>query len=222
MNRALLLGSLLSLTALAPLAAGCASESADDASSDEALTEYDGVVKNGTKIESSTTPTATESARTRIVGFVKGRAPSAVAGQLLKVARWKEVEDSDGWKPFTAAKVTSDDTDGGTRTVAAHLSLDGGVDLDVRATSKAGEEQTLVSFTNTSEYRHWLAGTVLEKGKLKIDVKLVPHTKDGAADGTIVDATAKVKLVTAEDRAAGLTKALVPIFAWVKSTTPAP
>jgi hypothetical protein len=31
-----------------------------------------------------------------------------------------------------------------------------------------------------------------------------------------------VKLAAAEDRAAGLTGALLPIFTWLKSTTPAP
>jgi hypothetical protein len=203
--------------ALTPLAAGCAADGADDATSEDALTEYDAVAKGKTKVESSTTPTATESAHTRIVGFIKGRDADAVAGQLLKVARWKEVEADDGSKPFTAARVVSDSTANGTRTLAAHLTLDGGIDLDVRATSKNDNGAIVVGFTNTSEYTHWLAGKVLEKGKLKIDVKVVPHE-----GGTIVDATARVKLAAAEDRAAGLTGALLPIFTWLKSTTPAP
>lgn len=220
MTRSSTSATLALLAALAvPLAAGCASEAADDEASSDALTEYDAVVKSGTKIESSSAPTESESARTRLVGFLKGRTVTAVSTQLLKVAKWKDIEDSEGNKPFTAARVTDDDESGGTRTLNAHLTLDGGVELDVRATAKQSDGAAAISLVNTSEYRHWLAGKVLEKGKLKIDVKIVPHAKDGATDGVIVDATAKVKLAAAEDKAPGLTRSLVPIFGWLKSTT---
>jgi hypothetical protein len=209
-------GSLALLFCLSLVgAAGCAAQAGDDsASSDQALTEYEGVAKNGTKVTSSTTPTETQSAKTRLVGFIKNTQLDAVANELLRIDHWKTIKDKDGNKPFDASSLKGDSTSNGVRTVTGKVTINGGIDLDLRATSRGDETKTTLHFTNTTGYKHWLAGQILDPGKLTIDVTLVP-----LQDGVIVDATMKVKLDQMEDKAAGFCAALPLVFDWLDGKT---
>ena len=202
--------------------AACAADSSDGGqASAQDLTAYDAVVKNGTKIETDTNVTATQSAKTHLVGFVKDRSPAEVQKQLLSIAKWTQIESDGGDKAFTASRVTSDRTTDGVRTIAATVTVSAGVDIQLGATAKTSDDDTKnIHIVNTAASRHWLAGTILDSGKLVIDVKLVPYKSD-TKSGTIVDATIKVKMAQMEDRAPELANVLPMVFGWLKETTPA-
>lgn len=187
-------------------------DSAGSAASENAA--YEKVIRNGTSVQNSAGPTASESASTKLVGWIPAKAPEKVLERLLTVGSWKEITDEDGERPFTQASILRQSGTGVTRTVDAKLSLSAGVDIQAKATAKKVDENLTVKMVNTSEYRHWLIGTVLKAEKLSIDLKLVPYKS-----GTIVEATMKLKLEAAEDRAPGVAQTVVPIFDWLKRTT---
>lgn len=212
--------SLLSALCLAPLMTGCSAEPAED--DDAAQTEgaqttnpaYDAVVSGGTKVETSSTRNADQSASTQLLGFMPGASPEAALNRLFKVDAWKEIRDADGAQPFTKATVKSDTTTNGIRNIVVQLELDGGVKLDVAGTAKETTKGIVVHLENTSAYKHWLAGTILEAKKLSIDVALIDYR-----DGVIVDAKMKAKLKKMEDKAPKLTGSIALIFDWLKKTT---
>ena len=187
-------------------------DSAGSAASEVAA--YEKVIRNGTSVQNSTAPTATESASTKLVGWIPAKAPEKVLERLLTVGSWKEITDDDGERPFTQASILRQTGTGVTRTVDAKLSLSAGVDIQAKATAEQVDTNITVKMVNTSEYRHWLVGTVLKAEKLSIDLKLVPYK-----NGTIVEATMKLKLEAVEDRAPGVAQTVVPIFDWLKRTT---
>lgn len=192
---------------------GCAGETDEDtATAEGALTEYEGVKRSGTKVKSETTPTDAYSARTRLVGYIASAEVDDVQKQLLSVAQWTSIKSAEGDKPFEAASVKSDTTSGATRTVNGKVTLQGDVPLEIRAIAKAEDGKTTVRIANTTGYKHWLAGKILEPGKLTIDVKLVEL--DG---GVIVDATMTVKLEQMEDKAPPFCAALPMVFDWLKA-----
>lgn len=192
---------------------GCAASTEEEvASGDAALSEYDAVRQNGTKVESDTTPTATHSAKTRLVGYIPGTTISDVADQLLQVDRWTSIRSPEGEKPFLSGSVESDTTSAGVRTVDGKVTLDGDIPLALRATMRDSAEKALIQFTNTTGYKHWAAGKILEPGKLTIEVKLVP-----LEGGVIVDATMAVKLEKMEAKAGALCASLPLVFDWLAS-----
>ncbi len=198
-----------------------ASTSDDGEATSQDLTPYDSVVSSGTKIDNDTTITATQSAKTHLVGFVKDRSLSAIEKQFLSIGKWTQIKNPDGDAPFTAAHVSSDQVKAGVRSVAATITLSAGIDVVLGATTKTGDDGSeSIHITNTAASRHWLAGTIVEKGQLVIDVKLVPYDNN-TKKGTIVDATIKVKMAQMEDKAPGLAEVLPMVFTWLKTTTPA-
>jgi len=209
--RAKLLSILLLSVSLA--AVGCASPTDEDTgAADQALTEYERVASGGKpKIESDTTPNEATSAKTRLVGFIKDVEVEAVAAELLHIDHWTSIKDKEGNKPFEAASLKGDSTSGDVRTVTGKVTIDGGIALDLRATSRKTEDKTSIKFANTTGYKHWLAGQILQPGKLTIEVTLVP-----LRGGVIVDATMKVKLDQMEDKAAGFCASLPLVFDWLK------
>lgn len=204
------------------LATGCAGATEDDPegtpgsgeSAQTAVPAYDAVIRNGTKVDTNDTPSARDSASTRLLGWIPRVAPGAGAKQLLTVARWADIRDPDGGQPFTQARVVSDTGTGASRKVIVKLTLDGGVDLDVKATTSEQNGAITIKLVNTSAYSHWFVGTILEPEKLVMEVKLVPYK-----DGVIVDATTRVKLARMEERAPKLTASITAIFAWLQRTT---
>lgn len=195
--------------------AGCAAptDDEDESSSEAAVGEnpvYAAVARSGTKIETDRTRNADQSAKTHLVGFIRGGDSARVLDRLLSVARWTEISDGEGYRPFTRAEMLSDRTQDGVRTVAVKVTLDGGVALEIRGTSKSGADKIEIRMTNSTAYRHWLIGTVLDENKLQLSFDLVPFR-----GGVIVDATLKAKLKKKEDRAAELTGAVGPIFSWL-------
>lgn len=210
------------------MGAGCSGaaedESAESAGSAQtAVPAYDAVIRNGTKVDTAAAPTARESSSTHLLGYIPRVTPAAGLKQLLSVARWSDIRDAEGGQPFTHAQVVSDTGtaasagDGGaatTRKVVVKLTLDGGVDLDVKATVSAQDGALAVRLVNTTGYSHWLVGEILAPEKLSMELKLVPYK-----DGLIVDATTRVKLSQMEDRAPKLTASITAIFDWLKRTT---
>lgn len=192
---------------------GCAGEVGEDAASAQsALTEYQAVKRNGTKVRSSTEPTDAYSARTRVVGYIPSSEIDEVLEQLLTVRDWTSIRSRAGDKPFEAASVKSDTKSGDTRTLNGKVTLQGDIPLDIRAIAKAEDDETTVRIANTTGYKHWFAGKILEPGKLTIDVKLV--ALDG---GVIVDASMQVKLEQMEDRAPPFCAALPMVFDWLEA-----
>jgi len=185
------------------------------------LTPYDSVVSKGTTIDNDNTITATQSAKTHLVGFVKDRSPDALEKQLLTIGKWTQIKNPDGDPPITAAHVSSDVTKAGVRTVAATISLSAGIDVVLGATTTTNDDGSQsIHITNTKAASHWLAGMIVDKQKLNIDVKLVPYDNNNKK-GSIVDATIKVKMAQMEDKAPGLAEVLPMVFTWLKATTPA-
>jgi hypothetical protein len=211
------LGSLM----LASAVSGCAApgeeeEAAQSAGSESALgsnPEYDAVISSSTKskITTDSTRNAQQSASTHLVGFIARGSADAVLDRLLAVQRWTEIRDVDGEKPFTKAQLLSDTEANGVRTVTAKITLDAGATLEIKAVAKDADNGAIaVSATNTTKFKHWLAGKILDENKLAIDIRLVPY-----ADGLIVDATMRVKLEKMEDKAPKLTGSVAPIFEWL-------
>ncbi len=199
---------------LAGCAAGVDDEGASEVGSAASdIVAYEKVIRNGTSVENDTTPTAAQSASTKITGWIPAVLPEKVLARLLAVEKWTEITDGAGAHPFTHSTLVRQSGDGVTRTVAAKLTLDAGVDIDTKATTKKSGEDLTIRISNTSAYSHWFLGTVLLPSNLVIDVKLVPYKS-----GTIVQASMKVKLEAAQDRAAGVTQTLVPMFDWLKKT----
>jgi len=208
----------LSVSTLTGCAADSDDEDGDGETAEAAATRnagYDAAVRTGKPtIKSVTTPTAEASATTTLVGFVPRIATDKTGARLLSVQKWTEITNADGSKPFTRVKLRGDSGGGATRTIEASVTMDGGVDIDVKVTAKVGENGNVtIKLVNTSPYNHWLAGRVLDPGKLVIEVKLVKYE-----GGTIVDASMKAKLNSAEDRAADIVGAIAPIFDWLKRT----
>ncbi len=209
---------LASLLALALAAStGCAApaeEEGDDATAAAQTRNpaYDEAVRAATaKVTADDTPNAQRSSETTLIGYIPNAKADKILAKLLDVARWTEIKDGDA-APFTSATATSDDEGSPKRIVRGKVVLQGDVSLDVRLTADdAGENGYTVAITNTTGYRHWLLGTVLEPGKLTMTIKLVPYER-----GLVVDARATVKLLKAEDRAPRITGAVRPIFAWLK------
>jgi hypothetical protein len=213
--RALSFGLVLAMSLATQACMAPADDDDPAAASASAQTEnpfFDAVIADGTKIETDATRTARQSASTRLVGYVPGGDATALLTKLLSVARWTEIKDREGEKPFTRAEVASDtvDEETETRTVISKLTMSGRVTLDVTATAAPADEGFTVTFTNTSTYKHWLAGTILDPGKLVIDVKLVPYKR-----GVIIDATMRAKMRKMEDKAPELTAAIASIFEWL-------
>lgn len=204
----------LALVPLAGCAAGVEDEPVDSADSAATVVAYDNVIRNGTSVTNKTTPNATESASTKVLGWIPSVAPDKVLTRLLTVGSWKEITDAAGQRPFTQASILRQTGAGTTRTLETKLVLKSGVDIAAKATAKEDGTNLVVKIVNTSEYRHWLVGTVLKAEKLVIDIKLVPYK-----NGTIVEANMKAKLETVEDRAPEATQSLVPMFDWLKRTS---
>ena len=214
-SRALVLAAFL----LAPLSAGCAGSEPGTAASEEALTSnpaFDAVIKDGTKIESVDQPTATESARMHLVGWIPGRTQKSVLDQLFDLPRWTEIRATDGRQPFQKVDLLGapPSKDGEERTVAAKVSLENDVVLDFAGTSTMAGETASVRVVNTSTYKV-LFVTVVEPGSVEMTIGLVPYE-----DGVIVDATMHVKLKHKEDRAPRLVASIKHIFDWLKSAPP--
>jgi len=199
---------------LAGCAAGVDDDPVDSADSAATVAAYEKVIRNGTSVENKTTPTATESASTKVLGWIPSVKPDKVLARLLTVGSWREITDADGERPFTQASIVRQSGTGATRTLETKLVLKSGVDIAAKATAKEDGTNLVVKIVNTSEYRHWFVGTVLKAEKLVIDIKLVPYN-----NGTIVEATMKAKLETVEDRAPEATQSLVPMFEWLKRTS---
>lgn len=202
---------LLSLSMIACVAP--ASDGAEESASEGALTgdpTYDAVVRDGAKVATNATHDATQSASTHMIGFIRGAQAGRVLTRLLSVNGWTEIRDPDGDQPFHKAEILSDDDVNGVRKLHVKLTLDKGVTLEVEATARQGARGIEVRMTNTTGYRHWLAGTILEAGKLHISFDLVPY-----AGGVIVDATMAAKLKKMEDKAAGMTGAVTLVFDWI-------
>lgn len=198
-------------------ATACSVTSSDDASaSAQDLTAYDSVVTHGTKVETDDTRNDHQSAKTRVIGFMKSRAVDASSKQMSAIAHWTDIKADDGTRAFSAARVVSDHTTGSTRTITAKVTLADGVAIDVSCTVRPLDDGTTsVKIVNTTGYEHWLAGTVLKPNGIVIDAKLVSYQ-----DGVIFDATMRVKLETMEERAAGLAATLPEVFTWLDKTTP--
>lgn len=208
--------ALLSSLLVTPLAMGCAAPTEEDAAASSAAAQtknpvYDAVVREGTKVTTDATRTAERSAETHLVGFVRQGDEDKLLAQLLSVGRWTEIRDAEGEQPFQRAELLSDSGDGATRTVTGKISMERNVTLEVRAVASQEGAARVVRVTNTTAFKHWLAGTVLEANKLVIDVKLVPYE-----GGVIVDATMRAKLKKMEDKAPELTSAIQSIFDWLK------
>lgn len=219
-RRLKLLAPLLLLTLVSTT--GCAGATEDEdgepapvagASAQTAVPAYDAVIRNGTKVDTSDTPTARDSSTTHLLGWIPRVAPGIGAKQLLTVARWADIRDPDGGQPFTHAQIVSDTGTGAARKVVVKLTLDGGVDLDVKATASEQDQAITIKLVNTSAYSHWFVGMILKPENLLMEVKLVPYK-----DGVIVDATTRVKLEQMEDRAPKLTASITAIFDWLKRT----
>ena len=106
----------------------------------------------------------------------------------------------------------SDSTNAGVRTVNGKVTLQGDIPLEIRAVVRTEDDKITIRIANTTGYKHWLAGKILEPGKMTIDVTLV--SLDG---GVIVDSTIKVKLEQMEDKAATFCSSLP--MAWITSQT---
>lgn len=201
------------------LGTGCAAQSEEETGDDTGAAttgnpDYDAVIANGSKVDTISTPTAQQSASTHLLGFIPGVTPATSAKQLLSVAKWPDIRDANGGQPFTAASVTSDvGGSGEARKLAVKLTLTGGVELEVNVTANEQDGGVTVRIVNTSAYKVLVIGTVLEPGKLVMQLKLLPYK-----DGTIVDASTLVKLAKLEDRAPPLTASIAAIFDWLKTT----
>ncbi|HSO36799.1 MAG TPA: hypothetical protein VLT33_29940 [Labilithrix sp.] len=209
-STAVLLSLLLSLAAV-----GCAAptDDADAESSGSAISgdpKYDAVVHGKTRVDTDATRNASQSASTHMIGFIKGAKTDKVLDRLLSVKGWTEIRDADGEQPFVKAEVTSDTTVAGARKINVKLTLDKGVTLEVEGTAKQGDRGIEVRMVNTTGYKHWLAGTILEAGKMHISFDLVPYDS-----GVIVDATMTAKLKKMEDKAAGMTASVALVFDWI-------
>lgn len=197
-------------------ATACGAPRDNAVSSDAAFTanpEYDAVIARGApRVVNDDTQSAQQSASTRVVGFVADSDPDDVVAKLLDVSRWTEIEDGEGEPAFERAVVLSESTDGSLRATNAELTMTGGVKLEIRAVVQETADGHRVRIANTTAYKHWFAGTILEPQKLSIDVKLVRYR-----EGTIVDATARAKLRRLESQAGELTGSLEHIFRWLAS-----
>lgn len=219
--------STLLLLALGVSATGCAAESGEDAeSADSAASKtpdspaaaearnpaYDAVARKA-KVTNKATPGEAVSAQTTLLGYIPSEKIEDVTDKLLGVRKWTEIAGEDGTKVFTAARVTGDDVKEGVRTIKANVTMDGDIQLATKVVSETKDDGTRsITITNTSSYRHWLAGEVLAPGKLKIVIVLRPYQ-----GGVIVDANATVKLNASEDSAPSITGYVVPIFNWLKA-----
>lgn len=203
--------------------AGCSADTSEDDAADgtAAQTGTDAGAKNPTyeavlkraKVATSTTPGGVTSAETTLLGYVPKEKVEDTLSKLLGVRHWTEIQNDDGSAVFTATRVVSDDNGADKRTVKAKVTMSGDISLDTRLVAdKQDDGSQKITITNTSAYTHWLAGQVLDPGKLVIDIKLVPYQ-----DGVIVDARARVKLNSHEDQAPGITAYIGPIFNWLKS-----
>src|SRR5687768_15286483 len=82
--------------------AGCSAETGEEAEEGSAAASaqenplYDAVVRDGTKVTTDRTRSATQSASTHLVGFLRGADADRVVEKLLTVQRWTEVRDVDG------------------------------------------------------------------------------------------------------------------------------
>ena len=209
-STAVLLSLLISLAAV-----GCAAptDDADAESSGSAISgdpKYDAVVHGKTRVDTDATRNASQSASTHMIGFIKGAKTDKVLDRLLSVKGWTEIRDADGEQPFVKAEVTSDTTVAGARKINVKLTLDKGVTLEIEGTAKQGDRGIEVRMVNTTGYKHWLAGTILEAGKMHISFDLVPYDS-----GVIVDATMTAKLKKMEDKAAGMTASVALVFDWI-------
>lgn len=201
--------------------AGCAADAEEDTGAAEAANSTDAGPKNPTyeavrrspKIANRATPGGATSAETTLLGYIPGDKVSDTLGKIAGVRRWPEITNEDGSRVFTAARVSSDNAQNGTRTVRANVTLDGDIALDTKLVAQPGENGSQkVTITNTSGYRHWLAGQVLDPNGLAIELELVPYQ-----GGVIVNAKARVKLNSQEQMAPGITSYVVPIFNWLKA-----
>ena len=209
-SAAALLSLLISLAGV-----GCAA-SADDAdteSSGSAVTgdpTYDAVVRGTKRVETDNTRNAAQSASTHMIGFIRGAKTDKVLTRLLSVKGWTEIRDAEGGQPFVKAEITSDTTVAGARKIGVKLTLDEGVTLEIEGTAKEGGRGIEVRMVNTTGYKHWLAGTIIEAGKMRIAFDVVPYE-----GGVIVDATMSAKLKKMEEKAAGMTASVALVFDWI-------
>lgn len=173
---------------------------------------YDAAMQK-TKVSTTPTPGGAYSAQTTLVGFIPAEKADDTVKKLLGVRRWTEVVAEDESQVFSAARVLADDNKSPIRTVRSNVTFPGSISLDVKLVAeKLADGSQKVTITNTTGYRHWFAGQVLDAGKLVIEVKIIPY-KQG---GVIVDARARVKLNSQEGQAPGITSYVEPIFSWLK------
>ncbi len=207
---------LLAVAALA--ATGCAADTEDDDPTGESTAAwtanptYDAAMRK-TKVATTPTPGGAYSAQTTLVGFIPDETVDGTVKKLLGVRRWTEVTAEDDSQVFSAARVLADDNKSPVRTVRANVTFPGRISLDAKLVAeKQADGSQKVTITNTSGYRHWLAGQILEPGKLVIELKIIAY-KQG---GVIVDARARVKLESQEGEAPGITSYVEPIFSWLR------
>jgi hypothetical protein len=209
-------GSLALVSALSGCAAPTDDESVDSAGAESALVsnpEYDAVVRSAShrKVTTDSAHTAAQSASTHLIGFIPRGQANATLDRLLAVQRWTEIRDAEGETPFTRAQLLSNNDASGVRTVTAKITLDAGATLEIKANAKDAEGGAIaMQATNTTKFKHWLAGTILDENKLAMDVRLIPYE-----GGLIVDATMRVKLKKMEDKAPALTGSVTSIFDWL-------
>lgn len=194
----------------------CASESGDTESNIESgNAEYDAVIAaNAPKITVDKTRTASQSASGHLVGWIPGSTPGRVLKRLGKLNQWNEIIGTDGEPLFESGTVTKNTIDAngngaleGELVAAATLKLGG--------TSKNVGGRLMLHLENITPAKKLIFVTVVDKGNLKIDGKIIPYTKGGVS-GVILDATLKIKLNLAQEEADGMADGLKPIFEWVK------
>lgn len=215
----------VALTALATVACagtaedGSAADAGNAAAAQTANPAYEAAARaSSPKVETTTTPGEEVSSATSLLGFVPNRTVDEVASQLVDITRWREIKD--GPDPiFSSARELRDDEASPRRTVAGKVTLaSGDISLDVALTADARPDATRVVVTNTTGYRNFLLGRILDPGKLTMSFKLVPYEREGRGPrGVIVEATVRVKLESFEDRAGAISSAVTPIFSWLKS-----
>ena len=205
---------LLSLALLTTTA--CAAPSDDESTSGadavSASTGYDSVVRDGRKFDTNKLVSATQSASTHLVAYVPGGKEDKLLAKLVSLKRWTEIRDENGKHPFSDSVVRSDERSGATQTVKARLTIQKLLSVDLAAVAVA-DPSSRATITNTANVGHLLAGgTVIEVGKLVLDVKFIPHHQ-----GVIIDATMRVKARKFEDEAFGFTETVGPLVDWLQA-----
>jgi len=201
--------------ALVGSAVGACAAPTDLAETEAAATgnsAFDAVVAGGPRIETDRSISARQSASTRLLGFVPGREPAAVADTFADLGRWTELRTSNGKAIFSGADVLSDERGDPVRRVSARMTVQKILTIDLSAEARAANAGAhAVSIVSTSSAGSLLlGGTVIEKGNLSIEARFVPYE-----GGVIVDAEMRVKTKKHEEKSAELTETIGDLFRWV-------